>query len=104
MPRKPIELPPEVARNFVRDMMAYFAAGHDTIKKDAIAAQQLHALREYLGPRDRKLRLTDIREMFEQMRSAGAFRELEDRSSAPQPVGDFAPTTRCARRFCRLRE
>jgi hypothetical protein len=49
-------------------MHAYFAAGHDTIKKDGIAAQQLHALREYLGPRDKKLRLTDVKEMFEAMK------------------------------------
>ena len=41
MPRKPIELPPEVAPNFIGDMHAYFAAGHDTIKKNGIAAQQL---------------------------------------------------------------
>jgi hypothetical protein len=27
MARKPIELPPEVARAFVRDMHAFFAAG-----------------------------------------------------------------------------
>jgi len=32
MPRKPLELPPEVARAFVRDMKAFFACGHDTIK------------------------------------------------------------------------
>jgi len=70
MPRKPIELPPEVARNFVRDMRAYFAARHDQIKADGIAAQQLRALREYLGPRDKKLRLVDVREMFEQMKKS----------------------------------
>jgi hypothetical protein len=49
MPRKPIELPPEIARNFVRHAR-FFAAGHDSIKADGIAAQQLRALREYLGP------------------------------------------------------
>ncbi len=38
MPRKPLELPPEVARNFVRDLRAFFACGHDTIKADGIAA------------------------------------------------------------------
>ena len=27
MPSKPIELPPEVAKAFVRDMKAFFAAG-----------------------------------------------------------------------------
>ena len=61
----PLELPPAVARAFVRDMKAFFACGHDTIKADGIAAMQLHALRQhYLG----KLRLTDIKEMFVQMR------------------------------------
>jgi len=68
MPRKPIELPPEIARNFVRDMHAFFAAGHDSIKADGIAAQQLRALCEYLGPRDKQLRLSDVKEMFLQMR------------------------------------
>jgi hypothetical protein len=37
MPHKPIELPPEVAKAFVRDMRAFFAAGHNTIKADGIA-------------------------------------------------------------------
>jgi hypothetical protein len=47
MPRKPIELPPEVARAFVRDMRAFFAAGHDQIKKDEIAARQLWLLKQH---------------------------------------------------------
>ena len=38
MPRKPIELPPEVARAFVRDMRAFHAA-KDSLKKDEIAAK-----------------------------------------------------------------
>jgi len=54
MPRKPLELPPEVARAFVRDMKAFFACGHDTIKADGIAAMQLHALKQHY---DGKLRL-----------------------------------------------
>jgi len=33
MPQKFLELPPEVARAFVRDMKAFFACGHDTIKE-----------------------------------------------------------------------
>ena len=36
MPRKPIELPPAVARAFVRDMRAFFA-DKDSIKRDEIA-------------------------------------------------------------------
>ena len=46
LPRKPIKLPPAVARRFVEDMRAFFAAGHNAIKADEIAARQLHALRE----------------------------------------------------------
>ena len=47
MPRKPIELPPEVARAFLADMRAFFAAGHDQIKKDEIAARQLWLLKQH---------------------------------------------------------
>jgi len=41
------------------------ACGHDTIKADGIAAMQLHALKQHYGG---KLRLTDVKEMFVQMR------------------------------------
>ena len=43
MPHKPIELPPAVARRFVEDMRA-FHAEPNAIKRDEIAARQLHAL------------------------------------------------------------
>jgi hypothetical protein len=33
-----------------------------------IAARQLDALRGYLRPRDKKLRLSDVKELFELMR------------------------------------
>jgi hypothetical protein len=46
MPSKPIELPPTVARAFVKDMRAFFRA-KDAIKADEIAARQLHALKPY---------------------------------------------------------
>jgi hypothetical protein len=66
MPSKPIELPLEVAIAFVAGMRAFFAAGHNTIEADAIAAQQLHALKQhYKG----KLKLTDVKELFLQMRN-----------------------------------
>jgi hypothetical protein len=65
MPRKPIELPPEVAKAFVRDMRAFFHAGGTGVKADGIAAQQLHALKQHYSG---KLRLTDVKEMFLQMR------------------------------------
>ena len=47
MPREPLERPPEVGRNFVRDMKAFFACGHDTIKADGIAANTLHSLKQH---------------------------------------------------------
>jgi hypothetical protein len=65
MPRKPIELPPAVARAFVRDMKAFFTCGHDTIKADGIAATQLHALREHY---DDKLKLHRVKQLFVLMR------------------------------------
>ena len=42
-----------------------FACGHDTMKADGIAATQRHALKQHYP---RKLRLTDIKEIFAQMR------------------------------------
>jgi hypothetical protein len=64
MPVEPIGLPPEVAKAFIRDMRAFFAE-KGTIKADAIAARQLHALKQhYKG----KLRLTEVKAMFLQMK------------------------------------
>jgi hypothetical protein len=47
MPRKPIDLPPAVARALVRDMHAFFAETN-TIKADEIAARQAWSLSEHL--------------------------------------------------------
>jgi hypothetical protein len=59
---KNIELPPEVAKAFVRDMKAFFKAkGH---RADEIASRQLHALIAFQRPRDKRLRLADVKEMF----------------------------------------
>jgi hypothetical protein len=66
MPSKPIELPPDVARAFVADMRAFFAE-KSTIKADAIAARQMTALWPYQGPREKRLRLTDVKRMFLEM-------------------------------------
>jgi hypothetical protein len=55
--RKQLELPPDVAKAFVRDMRAYFKA-KDQKKRDEIAARQRSALSEFQGPRDKKLRVT----------------------------------------------
>ena len=54
MPRKPIELPPEVAKTFVRDMRAFHAA-KDSLKKHEIAARQLWRLKQHWNG---KLRIT----------------------------------------------
>jgi hypothetical protein len=64
---KPLEPPPEVARGFFKDLRA-FLAEKDAIKADAIAARQLHALRQYQRPREKKLRLSDVKAMFLQMK------------------------------------
>jgi hypothetical protein len=67
MIRKPLDLPPKVARAFVADMKAYFAEenGH---KRDEIAARQLSALNEFRGRQEKPLRLSDVKEMFRQMK------------------------------------
>jgi hypothetical protein len=65
--RKPLDLPPEVGRRFVRDMRA-FHAEHNSIKQDEIAARQLHALNMHRRPSDPKLRLSDVKKLFELMK------------------------------------
>ena len=67
MPNKPIELPPKVAQAFVRDMHAFFKAKNQ-LKQDEIASRQLHALIAFQRPRDKRLRLADVKAMFLQMR------------------------------------
>ena len=64
---KPIELPPRVAQAFVRDMRAFFKAKNQ-LKQDEIASRQLHALWAFQSPREKKLRLADVKELFHQMR------------------------------------
>ncbi|MFB9268636.1 hypothetical protein ACFFWD_36900 [Bradyrhizobium erythrophlei] len=65
--RKPIDLPPSVAQRFMVDMWAYFAET-DPLKRDEIAARQLHVLNDYRSQREPRLRLSDIKEMFAQVR------------------------------------
>ena len=72
MIRKPLELPPAIARAFVEDMKAYFAE-ENPIKREGIAVRQLRALREHQGPREKKLRLSDVKELFAQMKDHGTF-------------------------------
>ncbi|HZR74539.1 hypothetical protein [Bradyrhizobium sp.] len=63
--RKPLELSPEIARGFVRAMNDYFAEP-DKYKRDAILAHQLSVLKQF----DNKLRLDDVRVLFEQMKKS----------------------------------
>jgi hypothetical protein len=65
--RKPLELPPNVAKAFVKDMRAYFAE-KDGYKRDTIAVSQLHALKEHQGPREKPLVLSDVKAMFREMK------------------------------------
>jgi hypothetical protein len=59
MPSRPIELPPRVP-----------SKGHARIqpKQDDIASRQLHALLAFQRPRDKKLRLANVKETFRQMK------------------------------------
>jgi hypothetical protein len=66
--RKPLELPPAVANEFVRDMKAYFAE-KDGYKRDLIAVGQLHALKQHQPPGEKPLRLPDIKQMFREMKA-----------------------------------
>jgi hypothetical protein len=40
----------------------------DTAKADEMAVRQLHALREHIGPQEKKLRFYDVKEIFVRMR------------------------------------
>ena len=68
MIRNPLDLPPAVARAFLKDMEAFFAED-DRLRRDAIAVRQLHALREHQGPREQALGLSDVKAMFLHMRN-----------------------------------
>jgi hypothetical protein len=69
MARKPLELPPEVGRSFMADLKAFFAEDNP-IKRDEIAAHQVRALNEHRRPRDPKVRLADVKRLFELMRNS----------------------------------
>jgi hypothetical protein len=66
--KPPLELPPAISRAFVRDMEAFFAE-ENRLKRDEIALRQLHVLREYQGPREQALGLSDVKAMFLHMRN-----------------------------------
>jgi hypothetical protein len=62
--RRELDLPPDVAREFVEDMEAFFKEPNQT-KQDEIAARRLRVLREHSRG---KLRLSDVKQMFLKMR------------------------------------
>jgi hypothetical protein len=64
---KPLDLPAAIAHAFVEDALAYFDEP-DQIKRDVIAVRQLHTLKELQGPREKPLRLSDVKAMFAEMR------------------------------------
>ena len=66
MLRKQLETPPEAAKAFVRDMKAFFKASGQ-LMQDEIAAKQAWLLKQHL-PRGTKLRTSDVKELFLQMK------------------------------------
>ncbi|UGY14407.1 hypothetical protein [Bradyrhizobium septentrionale] len=57
--RKPIEIPPQVARQFAADMKAYHAE-QDNNQRDRIAVGTRHMLLEHT-PTGTKLRLSEVK-------------------------------------------
>jgi hypothetical protein len=66
MPRKPIELPPAVARAFVRDMEAFFAEKNQIRPTRSRLANSMRSSSTTSG----KLKLTDVKAMFVAMRDS----------------------------------
>jgi len=54
MPRKPIELPPKVAKAFLADMRTFFAE-KNTIRADGIAAQQHRRHAQFMSKKNKRL-------------------------------------------------
>lgn len=66
MPRKPLEIPPEAALEFVKDMRAFFNADGQ-LEEDRIAADAAWKLKRHL-PKGTKLRVSDVKQMFLEMK------------------------------------
>jgi hypothetical protein len=64
--RKQFELPSEDAKTFVRDMKELFKA-KTVLDRDEVAAGTAWTLKNHL-PRGTKLRITDVKELFLQMK------------------------------------
>jgi hypothetical protein len=67
MPRKPIELPPEVAKAFVRDMRAFHARRALLRETRSLAAKSMPCV-SYQGKSERPIKLHQVKQMFEEMR------------------------------------
>lgn len=65
--RKPLEIPPDAARQFIADMQAYFAERSD-IKRGEIAVRTRHMLLDHM-PAGTKLPLNEVMELFDQMKA-----------------------------------
>jgi len=69
--RKQLDIPPEIAKAFVRDMKAFFKA-RDQLARDETAAGTGWILQNHM-PRGTKLGITEVKEMFYQERSGLMF-------------------------------
>ena len=63
-----MEIPPPVAGSFMADM---YHAEDNPLKRDEIAAPQVRALNEHRRSRDLKMRLVDVKNLFELLRGEG---------------------------------
>ena len=66
MPQKPLDLPMDAVKSFVKDMKAYFAESNP-IKRDAIAARQARLLRVY-ATEQRQLRTSEVKGLLEELK------------------------------------
>lgn len=64
--RKPLEVPPEAAAQFVKDMQAFFRA-KGQLAEDEIASTAAWRLKQHL-PKGTKLGKTTVKELFHAMR------------------------------------
>ena len=70
MIRKSLDLPPGVAKAFVKDMQAYFAE-EDGHRRDAHSRAPASRTQSAPGPREKLLGLSDVKRMFILMNSKG---------------------------------
>ena len=67
MLRKQPEIPTEAAEAFVRDMRAYFEA-KTQFDRDEIAGRQAEALRSFQRSWEKKVKIPDVKRMFERLK------------------------------------